>query len=325
MAFLMAFVFISVYEEQMGARVHEEAESLVNGLAQMAFQSLVEGESLMFNLPSNVGGSSYTLEVVDNSTFVVTVTIGRRAGDTYTSVVNARLLIENSDFTPGGRVYFLQKGDDLVVSSSEIQEPLENVFIVPTTTPPQFYHFAKENPREAASIAAVYFEFRTRHPGTEADAMVYKWENGNLLVQLSEDGSPLTAFRVHLAENLTPVGKVERSWTVSQMENIENIQDGESCPSIENAYLSGWYYSPGAVLDHLRSRTWRRTSDNLIISVPADAVISAAAATTNVSTYPTWRVNFDAQVIIYRGMPWWEFENIPGFIFQSDPELRPVI
>jgi hypothetical protein len=262
---------------------------------------------------------------VDNNTFEVVITAGRGAGDTYVSVVSAHLLVENSDFTPGGRVYFLRRGDYLVVSASEIRKPLEIVPITPPAEPPQFYHFAKENVREAVGIAAAYFHFRNKHPEVMVDATAYEWENGNLLVQLSEDENPVVAYQIYWTENLVPVGKVERYWVVSQVENTGLLEEGKSCPSVKEAHQSGWYYSPAAVLDHLRSRTWRRIFDNRIISIPADAEISAAAATTNVLTYPTWRVSFDAQVIIYRGMPWWELENIPGFIFQSSPELRPII
>jgi hypothetical protein len=325
MAFLMAFVFISVYEQQMSARVDEEAWFLVEGLAQTAFQSLVEGESLKFDLPPSLGGSSYALEIIENSTFVVTITAGRRAGNTYTSVVGARLLVENSDFLPGGEVYFLRRGDELVVSSSELEEPAEEVLIVPAATPPEFYHFAKENPSEATGIAAVYFNLKEETPGAEVNIAGYRWENGDLLVKAIVDGYLQPCFKVHFVENRIPVGKVENVLTVLRIENVGEFTIDETAPSIENAYLSGWFYSPDAVLDHLRSRTWRRIFDNLIISIPADVEISAAAATTNVSTYPTWRVTFDAQVIIYRGMPWWELENIPGFIFQSSPELHPII
>jgi hypothetical protein len=201
------------------------------------------------------------------------------------------------------------------------------VLITPVTTPPSFYHFAKteENVREAVGIAAVYFSYKSEHPGSRADVTSYKWEDGKLLVQVAEDGHPLLGFAVQFSENLSAVGRIQRAVVVDGVRPAENIEAGERCPSIENAYLSGWFYSPDMVLDHLRSRTWWRSADNLMISVPADASVSAAAVTTNVSTYPTWRVTFDNQVIFYRAMPWWELENVPGFLFQSDPELHPVI
>lgn len=95
------------------------------------------------------------------------------------------------------------------------------------------------------------------------------------------------------------------------------------CPSPDNAYSGGWLYSPQAALRHLRSRTW--TSDNLPVVVPADAIIQASAVTTNVSTYPAWRVKFRGYTIFYHILPWWEMENTAGFVFQSYPWLKPIV
>jgi hypothetical protein len=323
MAFMMTFVFISVHDQQLNARVDEEANSLVERLAQTAFQSISGAELVTVALPSNVGGSSYTLQVLDNSTFVIEITAGRRVGNIFTSVVNADINVENSNFSPGGSVYFLQVGGEIVVSSSEIQASGENVLATPTTEPPEFYYFAKENAREATGIAAVYFDYGTA--SLDADVTAYEWDGDDLLVQVSENDTPAAAFRVTLDENLAEVGYVQSALVVSQIENIENLSTGTSTPSVENAYSGGWLYSSDAVLNHLRSRTWRRTADDLVISVPADANISAAAATTNVTTYPTWRITFENQAMFYRAMPWWENENTAGFIFQSDPELQPLV
>ncbi len=325
LAFMMTFVFISVYDQQLNARVATEAESLAEGLAQTAFQSLSSGTLTTYDLPSNLGGSEYTVKITDNSTFVVTITSGRKAGSSYGAVVNARILIENSNFEPRGKVYFMQQGGQLVVSSSEISLTAENVFITPTATPPDFYHFAKENAREAAGIAAAFFEHRAANPAENSDVTSYAWAGDNLLVEVTVNGDSSIGYRVGFVENSVYVGSITSSWVVVQVENTDNLTSGENSPSIENAYSTGWYHSSGAVINHLRSRTWNLTSDNSILSVPAYATIAASSSTTNVATYPTWRVTFDNQTMVYRGMPWWEAENTAGFIFQAEPELFPVV
>ncbi len=325
LAFMMTFVFISVYDQQLNARVATEAESLAEGLAQTAFQSISSGSLTTYDLPSNLGGSEYTVEVTDNSTFIVTITSGRLADRSYSAVVNAQILVENSNFEPRGHVYFIQQGGQLVVSSSDISLVAENIFITPTATPPDFYYFAKENAREAAGIAAAFFEYRGANPAENSDVASYTWDGDNLVVEVTVDGDSSVGYRVGFIENSNQVGSITSSWVVAQIENTDNFAGGENSPSIENAYSTGWYHSPGSVINHLRYRTWNLTSDNSILSVPAYATIAAATSTTNVATYPTWWVTFDEQIMVYRGMTWWEAENMPGFIFQSEPELFPVV
>lgn len=329
LAWMMAFLFITLYGQQMEARVDEQANALVNELARTASISL-SGVQPPLDLPRDLGGSTYKIEVQDNNTFVVEITGGRRAGSVYNAVANVTVAVENKDFSPGGRVYFMRSGDWVIVSASPIEAPIENIAPVPTGEPPQFYHFAKENQREAAAIGAAYFEARERYPGENVDVSTYRWEGADsLLAQVTSDGAPLATLRITGSENGVNVGKVDNAWIVETVENADEIGAATACPSPENAYLGGWLYSPAKALNHLRSRTWRRVVDNVIdnviVAVPVDAEIRAAAVTTNVWAYPTWRVTFGGYVLFYQMMPWYYEENIPGFVFQSVPELFPIV
>ena len=325
LAWLMAFLFISVYDQQLNARVDEQAGALANELARSAFTSLSYVQP-PFELPRDLGGSVYTIEVQDNNTFVVRIVGGRRTGNTYSAVVNATVVIENRDFSPGGRAYFMRSWGQVIVSASPIEAPIENIVPIPAGEPPEFYYFARENQREATAIGAAYFEALNRYPGENIDVSAFRWEATNsLLAQVTSGGVPKITMRVTGSENAANVGKVVSAWVVELVENAVEIESPTACPSPDNAYRGGWLHSPRGALDHLRSRTWRRVSNNAVVAVPTDAVIQAAAATTNVSTYPTWRVRFENYTIFYQMTPWWQKENTAGFVFQSDPELHPVV
>jgi hypothetical protein len=318
LAFLMAFLFITLYNQQLDTRVDEQANALANDIAQTAFSSLSGGQAIL-DLPRDVGGSPYTIDVQENSIFVVKITGGRRVGNNYSASVNATVVVENQDFSPGGRLYFMRSGDMIIVSAEpieaeNIETPTENI----TSTPPQFYYFAKENPQEASAIIAAYYY-------TLENIIAYQWENENSIIVQTDSG----LFRVNGYDNKDNVGLVVNSWIILSVENfVGTLANHTPCPSVENAWKSGWLYSPSQALDQLRGRTWRRVIDNVMVTVPSDATIRAAAATTNISTYPTWRVEWQSDnyyVIHIRPMPWWEEENTAGFVFQSDPELYPVV
>ena len=324
LASFMAFIFISIYNQQLIIRVDEQAEALANDLAQAAFDSLTGGQSIL-PLPKDLGGSPYSITVQDNSVFTVIILGGWRSGSSYSAVVNAIVSVENENFLPGGHAFFMRSGDEIIVSASPIEARSENIVQVTSTEPPSFYYFSKQDPKGAAAIAAVYFYAKTHYPSENIDNMSYRWENGNSLLARVRRGSEYMIIRVTGIEDRTRVGVIENAWIVENLENFDEIESSASCPSPDNAYLSGWLYSPQAVLNHLRSRTWYRTSDNAVVVIPVDAIVQASAVTTNVSTYPAWRVRFENYTIYYRMLPWWEYDDTPGFLFQSDPELTPII
>ena len=320
-AAMLAGIFIVQYNRQLEARVDEQAQALANDLARISFAAFSR-EQPSFLLPRNLGGSDYELSVDENSsTFIVHIKAGKQSGMYYYSSANITLMVEKSDFTPGGSVYFQRSGDNVIVSSSPIAAPQENLPPPVTATPPEFYSFAKENAKAATAITAAYFEARNRYPNENIDVSAW-WENeNNLLAQITSNGENFV-FRVTGSEDNTVVDKVENAWTVDLVDNVAGIENATPCHSPDNAYRSGWLYSPAEVLVYLRSRTWM--SDDTPVVIPENALVKAAAATTNVSTYPTYRVAFDDYTLYYQAMPWWAQENSPGFVFQSEPELEPV-
>ncbi len=315
MAILLAGVFFMQLTEQREFEVSAQAQALADDLAKTCFSAL-SGQQPTLDLPLQLAGSSYELEIDENrSTFIVRITEGTGAGESYWTVANVGLQMESTSITPGGRVYFTCSGDVVLVSASPIETVPENVFHTPSGEPPEFYYFARENQREATAIIAAYFD-------VSRDIDAYKWENSDSI--LVRTGSIL--LRVQGYENCENIGLVDNNWVISNIDNYSGEFDNPLlCPSAENAYLSGWLYSPAQALGYLRSRTWRRISDNLVVSIPNNASIRAAAVTTNVSTYLTWQVEFDGYILQYQAMPWWYLENTPGFVFQSEPELEAVV
>ena len=315
MAILLAGVFFMQLTKQREFEVGAQAQALADDLARTC-SSVLLGQQPTLDLPSRLAGSSYELEIDENrSTFTVWITGGTGEGESYWTVANVGLQVENTSFAPGERVYFMRSGDVVVVSASPIEAPPENIFPMPSGEPPEFYYFARENQREATAIIAAYFD-------VSQDIEAYEWENSDSI--LVRAGS--IVLRVQGYENEENVGLVDNAWIISNLENYTGELAGAvPCPSPENAYSSGWLYSPSQALNYLRSRTWRRTSDNSIVAIPSDALVRAAAVTTNVSSYPTWRVEWRDYVIHYQSGPWWYAENIPGFVFQSEPELEALV
>ncbi|MEW6592490.1 MAG: hypothetical protein AB1305_02230 [Candidatus Hadarchaeota archaeon] len=323
LAFMVTFIFISIYSQQGNARVDEAARDLAEDLARTAFLATSSGHLTPLDLPGNLAGSSYSVGIVDNSAFLVSITTGRRAGSSYSAVANVTLSLDGT-LSAGSRIYFLKVGSQLIVSDRQMQVAAENVVAAPSGSPPQFYNFAKSNPKEAAGIMASFFHLLEVEPGASWNILTYRWDGGSLVTQAAAPGKSST-LRASGAENTTDVGFVDNSWVVSAVENAENIGSFTSCPSAENAYLGGWLYSQDIIMEHLRSRSWKRLQDNAIVTIPATVNIRAAAVTTNVSTYPAWKVAFEGQTIFYRAIPWWEQENTPGFLFQSSPSIYPVV
>jgi len=324
LALLVAILFISLYDQQLNTKVDEQAESLADELAQAAFASLSGGQSII-ELPNDLGGSTYAIALQENGIFVVNVTGGRRAGASYSAVVNAKVTVEDGNFAPGGRAYFMRGEDMIIMSASPIEAKVDNIEQAPVAEPPEFYQFSKKSPKEAAAIAAAYFDARDRYPGENLDVLSYVWEGTNSLLARIRVGSEEIAARVIGKDNATPTGAVEASWVVEEVESVSGILSPMPCPSPDEAHLKGWLYSPQTALRNLRSRTWSRISDNLIVVVPSNATIRAASATTNVSSYPVWKVSFDDYILFYQMLPWWELENTAGFVFQSSPELKPIV
>jgi hypothetical protein len=347
-AAMLAGIFIMQYNRQLEARVDEQAQALANDLARVSFTAFSR-EQPSFLLPRNLGGSDYELSV-DNSTstFIVHIKAGKQSGMSYYSTANVPLKVENSNFAPGGSVYFRRKVDNMFVSYVAVSSEnikAENIPPQTTATPPEsyfenentFYYFANENVKAATAIAAAYFfaldnlGYPSISGNAPLDAVGYEvvGRPDNILVQLGyrsgdnwENRFGVRVIGEQYNDEAAPEWKIENAWVVTSL-NPENFaEELTPCPSIENADNYGLLYSPAEALAYLRSRTWM-SGDNIVV-VPADAQVRAAAAKTNVSIYPTYRVTFDNYVIYYRAMPWWAQENSPGFVFQSKPPLEPI-
>jgi len=313
---LLFALFMTVYERQMDIRVQEEASSLAEELGRTAFSALTGGQPFK-DLPPAVGGSPYAVEIRDNQVFVVRITGGRGSGSEYASVINAPIVVENGDFAPGGRMYFMRSGDRLLVSSSPIAPPAYELEVNPTGQPPEFYEFSKTNPRAATGIIASYFEISEQGytaTGYRLDGnAVVRWEKGGVTRYLSVSGH----------NDAQRVGNVISAWVVDSVDPGPEIPRNIS-ENLDNVVATGWLFSPERALRDLRLRTWK-AGDNLI-TVPSNPQITAACVTTNAGrSYPVWRIAWDDFVIYYRAIPWWENDDEPGFVMQSSPAIEPVV
>jgi hypothetical protein len=335
-AAMLAGIFIMQYNRQLEARVDEQAQALANDLARISFTAFSR-EQPSFLLPRNLGGSDYELMVDNNtSTFIVHIKAGRQSGMSYYATANVPLIKENFNPVPGGSVYFQSASGKVVVSSFLIGGENRRPPAAENATPPDFYNFAKENAKEATAIAAAYF-FVLENFVHENKPI--KDDNNNLLdvlrynldentVQIGYRGGAnlfgvKVSFKFENYESMDNIGKVSNAWIVTDITiNLDNLGSATTCPSVENAHDNGWFYENTEVLAYLRSRTWM-IGDTPVV-VPENALVRAAAATTNVLIYPTYRVTFEDYVIYYRAMPWYWKEDQPGFVFQSKPPLEAV-
>lgn len=327
MAIMLLGVFLVYLSAQSRFAVGEEAQALANDLSYTCFSAFTQQQPT-FELPLSVGGANYEFEV-ENNTFVVRVTSGSLRGNEYRSIVGVDLDVRSLPL-PGGTLYAQGRPDNVIVAAESIGSPPRGFgeFVAPE--PPDFYFFAKENQREAAAIVASYFYAREHYPAEEnLDIPSYKWVGENLLAQVSSDGELMMGSRVLHHENGENVGLVDNSWVVEEVVNVgENVSGTLPCPSVENAVSRGWVYPPSEVIQHLRSRTWQM-QDNTIVSLSENISWHASAVTTNVASYPAWRVEFRSNgtrfVMCFAMLPWAPDENQPGFIFQSKPELEALI
>ena len=331
MAVALASIGMLLYTRIREAAVDGEAQTLANDLAKTAFTTLGRVQPPL-SLPLTLAGSGYELEVdEERATFIVHIVSGTRAGKDYNASSTVKLQVENREFLPGGKVYFAKRGENVVISSSPIEVLLWEIEQPILPSPPDFYWFAKENAREAAAIVAGYFQALAIYPLADyenrpLDVISYKREDDNVLIQLAyRGGAMITGLRISGYENTSAVGWVNLAWVITDIATTDNLTDATPSPSVENAWRGGWVYSPQQVLTHLRGRTWRRVSDNVVAFVPADASIAGSAATTNVGDYPTWRVEWQIYVAHIQLMPWFYGDPDPGFVFQSSPELEPLI
>lgn len=338
MAVLLAAVLALHFGAQREAGVDEQAQALADDISGTCFAALSRQQPT-YELPNDVGGSSYELSVEDN-TIIVRITEGARAGRSYYSSVNAELVVEDNGFRPGGRVYVQGMGDRVVISASPIAPPPWEIEQPETPTPPPFYTWANENiegrREEAVAIVAAYFYSLERYPATKdnmvLDTLAYRREGDVVEARVGYRGAGVDEFllcvRVAGRQNASKVGEVTGAWVVENVENISgDLTDAMDCPSVENAVGTGWLYSPSRVLAHLRGRTWR-LEDNTIVVVPEGASWRAAAASVGGRTFCTYRFSFVHDnipiVLFFRMLATAPGEPLPGFTFTSDPRLEPV-
>lgn len=329
MATLLLGVFLVYASTQQEYAVGEEAQSLSNHLSKTAFSALTKQQST-HKLPSAVGKSNYELDI-ENNTFVVRIIGGAQEGEEYRSAVGIDLDVRGPMPEAGDTLYAQGRADRVIISSSPIEPPKEEVISPENFKPPDFYEFAKESPRVASGIIASYYYARQKYPNEEnLDIESYEWESKkkeNFRAKVASPGNFRRTIRMVGRENSEEVGLISSAWIV---EELESLTDGapldNACPSVREAHSSGWLYSPDDAKKNLTGRTWQTVGENEIVKPPEDPSPKPASVTTNVSTYPAWRFDFESggkRYVLYLGaMVWAPDENRPGFVFESKPDLE---
>ncbi|MBS3815567.1 MAG: hypothetical protein KGY45_03270 [Hadesarchaea archaeon] len=324
MAILLAGALFAYIYSQRSYGVGSQAQSLANELSRTSFSALYR-ESPTYNLPKDVGGSYYEVEI-DSETDSIII---KAEGGTYHSAVGVNLENIGKPPEPGGTLYSLGGKGKVLVSSNPItpenQEIKENI-----DSPPSFYYFAKENPREAVAIAAAYFRAIEIFPDKKLGVQEYKKENSNsFLIRISSSDENIGNMRVIGRENSQVVGFVESSWIVDNVSVVPDNFSGVECPSIENSISKDWLYSPDQIVRLLKKRSWREPGENEPVSIPNDVEPIPATVKTNVSTYPSYRFEFsssDTGYVLHFGlMPWKADEEQSGFVFESEPDLEAIV
>ncbi len=325
MAGLLIGIVLAYTSTQREYATGKEAQTLASNLSETAF-SAVNNQQQTFQLYEAVGNSNYELDV-ENNTFIVKILSGDQQGKEYRSTLGIELEVRDNLPDPGETLYLGGTGEKVILSSSEISLTKREISETEAFKSPEFYEFSKQNPKTATGLISAYFYARQHYTEENLDVTTYKWESSSILkAEIVQNQNYLTTLEVRGEENSDNVGYIDNVWTVNNIENsTEDIQNGKTCKSVENAYLTGWLYSPEKVESQLKNRTWRRYSDNEVVNIPQNIEGKASTVTTNVSTYSSWRFEFEANdnlyILHFGAMPWKIDENKPGFVFESKPKL----
>ncbi len=146
-------------------------------------------------------------------------------------------------------------------------------------------------------------------------------------VRIVSGGENLTTLKVRGEENNDNVGYIDNVWTVENItQTNENIENPKSSDSIKEAYTKNWLYTPKQVKETIKGRIWRN-SDNETVEISQEIQGKASAATTNFSTYPTWRFEIEkgkTYILHLAAIPWKYDEKTPGFAFESNDNLVAI-
>lgn len=316
MAVLLAASFYAFYASQERYGIGSQAQSLADDISQTCFLAFTR-QGPTYNLPSNVGGTSYEFRVNTQTDTIVVET----NGSLYRSSVGANLENVGPLPSPGETLYTQGLVDKVLISKNVIQPSVGDFDQENASSEPNFYSFAKENPRAATALMAAYFHMMESSSTDNLDIKEYEQRGSDTFLAraTSDDGDLIV--RIIGYENSQDVAHVKEVWIVGSVENYSDSFDGTDPPSVKNAVSSGWFYTPSQIVAHLRGRTWHDENGE-VVSIPSAVEPLFATATTRVRTYPTYRFEFKGYLLHFGSMMWKWNENQPGFRFQSDPKLE---
>lgn len=322
MAGMLIGILLTFTSTQREYATGKEAQTLANNISKTAFSAVDSQQT--FQLYESVGNSDYELSI-ENKTFTVQILDGSQEGKKYQSTIGIELEVRDSLPEPGEKLYLRGDGEKIYASSHPISLPKEEIIEPENFKPPDFYDFAKDNPKTATGLIAAYFDARQEY-GKYIDISHYEWKSPNSLkARIVKNQNYLTTIKVQGNKNSDNVGYIEEVWTVENINETDGKNLANTCPSIKEASLTGWLYSPEEVERRESRRTWRN-EDNEVVEIPQNLKNKASAATTNVSTYPTWRFEFKKNntnyILHFGAIAWKPSEDKPGFKFETSPTLE---
>lgn len=325
-AALLLSLTLAYLQKQREHSAGREARATINSISRTVFSALPRHQT-EYQLPNTIEKSAYELDI-DGDTIQIKILDGDREVKKYRAGVGVKLTPhENTPLPDPGETLYATGDRDRVILSSKPVSPSPRETPEPDyDDPPEFYRFAKENPKVAVGLMAAFTYGKKRYPELEnLDVENYSLKGDSLKTEIGGEDKVHT-LKIGGYENEENVGLIENAWIVDEIEEVTQADLPNPSPSLREAVDSGWIYSREQAESILRNRNFLLEKDQEPVNIPDDINLKLACITTNVSTYPSWRVDFtvdgEEYVLHLAGMAWKPSENTSGFVFESDPTLE---
>ena len=323
MAALLIGVLLTYTYTQKQFAEEKEAQNLADDLSKTAFSTINRQERSM-TLPTEIGDSFYRLEVdEDQNEFQIEISKDGEENKTFRSTAGINLENKGQVPDPGEEIYFRGDGEKVFFS----EDPIETLPSdgdgdgIGYNCPENFYEKNKNEPENSTGLIYAYFYARDQI-GADVDVEKYKWENPNrLLVKVSGE-----TYRIEWNEFNEGEFSVKESRNITKLENPPENGFKEPGYSIKEAYEGGCLYPPEEVKSNIMRRTWEDNDGNIaeLSNIQFKEDITATIIDPDVSTFSTWRLEFEGYTFYHGTMPWKPDDSEPGFAFYSIDDLEVV-
>ncbi len=323
MAALLIGVLLTYTYTQRQFAEEKEAQNLADDLSKTAFSAIDRQERSM-TLPTEIGDSSYRLKVdEDQNEFQIEISKEGEENKTFRSTAGINLENKGQVPDPGEEIYFRGDGEKVFFSEDPIETlPSDgDVNGIEYNCPEKFYEKNKNEPENSTGLIYAYFYARDQI-GADVDVEEYKWESSDkLLVKISGE-----TYRIEWNDLPADEFSGKKVTNITEPENPPENGFKEPGYSIKEAYEGGCLYSPEEAKSNIMRRTWEDYDGNIaeLSNIQFEEDITATIIETDVSTFSTWRLEFEDYTFYHGTMPWKPEDNDPGFAFYSIDHLEVV-